>query len=362
MAVDERNILQLALEGRLNEEQAVEYINNACGDDRELASEIIQRLASASVMGRDVRVAGNLLEWLKQKCSGNTALKAGIIALMLSNGMLSAYEVQKGDTLWKLGGGTGAGVQQLLYLNPSVSADTVLKPGMKLALPSEKKNDATEKKDAVKGNTYIVEKGDTFSGIAKKFGLKLEELKALNPQIQNYDRLGIGQKLNVEKKQQAVQTKTDPKTDYVARVIYAESGNSIDEMEMIAHLIVNRMKSGIFPSDAYSVVTQRRQFSCTSGSDGNVKWQNYSRNLNKATKKCYELAEKVMKGDSSGMKGEDGATFYCTKSLAKKGVGIDEGAEGLSGQYGHPEAWGEYSTFTPVCTSANHVFYKCDQS
>lgn len=46
---------------------------------------------------------------------------------------------------------------------------------------------------------YTVQKGDTLSGIAKKYNLTLEELKALNPQIKDPDVIQIGQEVTVNK-------------------------------------------------------------------------------------------------------------------------------------------------------------------
>ena len=354
--MNEYDVLQRALNGDLSERDAIEYLDSVCDDD-ELIREIVEKVASASVIGGNVRVAWNLVDWLKGKCRGNNALMAGVIALMLSSGTLSAHVVQKGDTLWRLGGGTKKGVENVLALNPGLSENAVLKPGMKIVLPNE---------PVVESGTYKVVKGDTMSGIAKKLGVSLKDLVSWNPQVKDVDRLSVGQELNTSKPvddgskvDKPVKQKTDAKTDFVARVIYAESGNSVDEMEMIAHLIVNRMKSGMFPSGAYDVVRQKGQFSCATGTDGNVKWKNWSRDLNAMTKKAYELAEKVMKGDASGMKGKDSALFYCTKSLARKGVG--KGSKGLAKEYGHPKGWGSHSTFTPVETSANHVFYECEK-
>ena len=343
------DVLQLALDGGLSEQDAIRYLDSVC-DDSGLVREIVEKVASASVMGRGVRVAWSLVDWLKEKCGGNRALMAGAIALMLSSGTLSAHVVQEGDTLWRLGGGTRKGVENVLALNPSLSENAVLKRGMKIVLPNEPSG-----KDGV----YKVVKGDTMSGIAKKLGVLLKDLVSWNPQVKDVDRLSVGQELNTSKPAGRDEDAVQQKTDFVARVIYAESGNSVEEMEMIAHLIVNRMKSGMFPSGAYDVVRQRGQFSCATGTDGNVKWKNWSRDLNAMTKKAYELAEKVMDGDASGMKGSDSALFYCTKSLARKGVG--KGTKGLAKEYGHPKGWGSHSTFTPVETSANHVFYECEK-
>ncbi len=45
--------------------------------------------------------------------------------------------------------------------------------------------------------TYVVAKGDTFSKIAKKFGVTVEELKAANPQVKNIDKIQIGDQLTI---------------------------------------------------------------------------------------------------------------------------------------------------------------------
>ena len=372
MTEDKDRIMELALDGRLSEQQAINYINNVC-DDEQLVNEILQKIAVASVISTsNMRVAFDIIEWLKQKCVGNKKLMAGVVALMLSNGLLSAHTIQKGDSLWRLGGGTPKGVDNILALNTGLTKDTILRPGMKVILPSEVQSKPAVQQKKTLNTYYTVKKGDTFSGIAKKLGITVDMLKGFNPQIKDVNKLSIGDKVYIDmqairnlRNQKPVakpQTKTDAKTDFVARVIYAESGNSVEEMEMIAHLIINRMKSKAFPSTAYEVVTQRRQFSCVGGADGNVKYKTYSRNLNKMTQKCYELAEKVVAGDASGLSGSDNYTFYCTKNLARNGVGINENSQGLSGTYGHPSGWGNYSTFTPISTSANHVFYSCSKA
>jgi hypothetical protein len=44
---------------------------------------------------------------------------------------------------------------------------------------------------------YVVAKGDTFSKIAGKFGVSVEELKAANPQIKNIDKIQIGDQVTI---------------------------------------------------------------------------------------------------------------------------------------------------------------------
>ena len=81
-----------------------------------LVRELVERVASAGAMGRRVRVAGGLVGWVLEKCRGNAALLAATVALMLAGGSLDAHEVVKGDTLWRLGGGTAQGVRDILAI------------------------------------------------------------------------------------------------------------------------------------------------------------------------------------------------------------------------------------------------------
>jgi LysM repeat protein len=46
-------------------------------------------------------------------------------------------------------------------------------------------------------HVYVVAKGDTFSKIASKFGLTIQQLQAANPQVKNIDRIKIGDQLTI---------------------------------------------------------------------------------------------------------------------------------------------------------------------
>ena len=47
------------------------------------------------------------------------------------------------------------------------------------------------------GPSYTVAKGDTMSGIAARFGMKLEDLVARNPQVKNIHLIYVGQELRL---------------------------------------------------------------------------------------------------------------------------------------------------------------------
>ena len=59
-----KDILQLALDGKLSEEQAIEYMNNVC-DDENLVREIVEKVASASIINPRLKTASGIIDWMK---------------------------------------------------------------------------------------------------------------------------------------------------------------------------------------------------------------------------------------------------------------------------------------------------------
>lgn len=128
----------------------------------------------------------------------------------------SNYVVAKGDTLSGIAHKNGTTVTALKQAN-NLSSDTI-RVGQKLAIPSpqesgqkvaaaphktvHKKKPAASKKASAEavaagaGGQYVVEKGDSPVTIAKKLGIKTQELIDANPGL-DPKKLQIGQKLNV---------------------------------------------------------------------------------------------------------------------------------------------------------------------
>lgn len=126
----------------------------------------------------------------------------------------SSYIVKKGDTLYSISKKYEITVPELRAAN-NLGENDVLKAGVKLIIPSAdisnaaalsedkgasgKNNAQSEKKTGAahtKTSEYIVEKGDTLYGIARKNNIKLTELLALN-NIDNSTTIKVGQKLLV---------------------------------------------------------------------------------------------------------------------------------------------------------------------
>lgn len=84
--------------------------------------------------------------------------------------------------------------------------------------------------------------------------------------------------------------------DYMAAIIYQEAGAyylSDYLRQCVGEVVMNRVKSDLFPNNIYSVLTQRGQYG--------MMWKNGVNNLARgsdAVEKCYEIADKVLRGSN----------------------------------------------------------------
>jgi hypothetical protein len=85
-----------------------------------------------------------------------------------------------GPSLLGLAGGDGGAA------SPTPSATVAITP---TPVPTEP--------PAPTPQVYVVAKGDTMSKIAKKFGVTIEEIMAVNPKIKNPDKIGIGDEITI---------------------------------------------------------------------------------------------------------------------------------------------------------------------
>lgn len=97
----------------------------------------------------------------------------------------STYTVQKGDTLSAIAKRFGTTVAKLVKDN-NIKNPNLIHPGQKLNVSGS----------AVKH--YTVKRGDNLSVIAKNHGISLDQIKKLNPQIKNYNLIHPGQKIRVK--------------------------------------------------------------------------------------------------------------------------------------------------------------------
>ena len=142
------------------------------------------------------------------------------------------YIVQKGDTLWGIAKKFGVTVNELKEANNLT--DNALSIGDKLVIPGNEPNNSNE---------YIVKSGDTLYGIAKKYNLSVDELKRLNNLTSN--TLSVGQKLIVVEPEANNESNT-----YVVQkgdTLYGlanKFGVSVDNLKSLNNLASNNLSIG----------------------------------------------------------------------------------------------------------------------
>jgi LysM repeat protein len=111
------------------------------------------------------------------------------------SGCGSTYVVQWGDTLGGIAARCGTTTAAIYALNPGISG--YLYAGQVLAMPAGDNCNCCNCPQVGYTNTYTVQRGDTFSQIAKRFGVSTNSLWAANPYIWDINRIYPGQVLNV---------------------------------------------------------------------------------------------------------------------------------------------------------------------
>ena len=116
-----------------------------------------------------------------------------------------AYTVEQGQTLDTIAAICGTTASAIIANNPGISGSVSV--GQVPMLPgsnSTNPNNTNTNNSNTNANpplsytgTYIVQRGDTFSGIASRFGVSIYALWAANPFIWNVNVIYTGQVLNV---------------------------------------------------------------------------------------------------------------------------------------------------------------------
>ncbi|GGJ35027.1 LysM peptidoglycan-binding domain-containing protein [Deinococcus roseus] len=131
------------------------------------------------------------------------------VLLLLSAAQAGSYTVQKNDTLYSLSRRFGLSVEELMKLNhldaPNIALGQVLQvPDVKIETKPDIKSDIkTDIKVTPEVKTlspapkeHIVARQETLFGIARKYGIKLEDLKRWNTLTSN--EIAIGQVLKLQ--------------------------------------------------------------------------------------------------------------------------------------------------------------------
>lgn len=148
---------------------------------------IIVEYGFADSTGDDVNQIKNNWQELAEAVVRALADYIGVIYIPPEGMEGKYYTVKKGDTLYGIARQFGISVDELKVAN-NLTTNT-LRVGQTLVIPE------IEEPDVPNENIYIVKKGDTLYSIANQFGLTVNELKKLNNLTS--DILSIGQVLNV---------------------------------------------------------------------------------------------------------------------------------------------------------------------
>lgn len=151
-------------------------------------------------------------------------LKKSIIvfSLLCVNNLFAdtAYKVAKGDTLYSISKKYEITVAELRAAN-NLSENDVIKIGQTLTIPSadistavalSSTNAAKVLDKNLKTVSYTVVKGDTLYGIARKNGMTVADLLALN-KLDSNDVIKVGQKLKIYKKESVASSEVASKTN-----------------------------------------------------------------------------------------------------------------------------------------------------
>lgn len=145
------------------------------------------------------------------------------------------YTVVSGDNLYLIASRYGVNVVDIINLNNLTS--TVLTPGQVLRIPSTSSTPTF--------TTYIVKRGDTLYAIASSYGVSVDELKNLNNLTSNI--LSIGQELMIPTDKTITETNYEVYTVVSGDTLYgiaSRYGVSVDDIKALNNLTSNLLSVG----------------------------------------------------------------------------------------------------------------------
>jgi len=109
-----------------------------------------------------------------------------------------SYIVQRGDYLSQIARTCGVTLTALLNANPGITNPNIIYVGMVLVIPDGTNPVPTAAPTvAPGGDTYIVQRGDTLRIIANRFGTTVAAIVAVNPAITNPNIIYVGQRIKL---------------------------------------------------------------------------------------------------------------------------------------------------------------------
>jgi membrane-bound lytic murein transglycosylase D len=156
-----------------------------------------------NLRGNNIRAGKHLLVPTSRKKESDYTLSASNrLAQKQASGKGQRVEhtILPGDTLWDLSRSYGVGVHKLAKWNGLATRDA-LRPGKKLVLWLPEKRASTKQSSlsaqATRTIRYTVRRGDSLSGIAQRFNIRVADLKRWNRDLTGRRYLQPGQKLKL---------------------------------------------------------------------------------------------------------------------------------------------------------------------
>ena len=118
-----------------------------------------------------------------------------LLFIIIFSSQTVSHQVQKGETLYSISRKYGISVGELCSAN-NISTSSVIKTGQNLKIPTKNLSEKSTTEKVEKTDTYIVKKGDTLYGIAKRFGVSVETLTIMN-KMSGSKTIKVGQTLIV---------------------------------------------------------------------------------------------------------------------------------------------------------------------
>ncbi len=98
------------------------------------------------------------------------------------------YTIQPGDTFFNIARRYNITVQSLINANPQIPDPSRIVPGQVICIP-------VQPVPGCPGQIYTVRSGDTLGAIAQRFGVTVQQILAVNPQITNPNVIVVGQQI-----------------------------------------------------------------------------------------------------------------------------------------------------------------------
>ena len=172
------------------------------------------------------------------------------------------HTMKKGETVYALSKKYGVAMSVILEYNGIKDASKII-VGQKIKIPDTKKLQPNQKAT----QTYIVQKGDTVYGIAKKFGTTKAEIFSLNGLTDN-SVIKIGQKLKVPSSASTVTPKkTEPKTSEQKSAV---QNNATDEIRQYTQKKANTKIMWPIDSEKISYLDDKTLGVVIEGAGGDV--------------------------------------------------------------------------------------------